>query len=156
MDNFLSGELEIREQTGREGTLYATVLQEGRAASNRRELFTPGSVTWAATGIEIMTEHLGAVEVRAQLVRHKDGVLSLTARATDGIRQAIADGKKYMSVEFKAMDSAVTNGGIREIRKAFILGAAMVSNPEYSMTYAELRGRQDIRAISERARAWLK
>ena len=145
-------EVEVREAEtpGREPTLHGTLIQEGRAASGgRRELFTPGSVEWPSAGVAIMTEHRGAVETRAQPIRQRDGRLTITARATDAIREAVKAGKRYMSVEFKAVEERVTQGGVREVLKALVSGAALVADPEYDVTVAELRKR------SPRRRLWL-
>ena len=155
-DTLYSGELEVRETAGREPTLVGVMLVEGRAASQRKELFTLGSVEWPSNGIAIRTEHLAAEETRAQVFRGKDGTLTVKARATEGIRKAVAAGKSYLSVEFQSLRESKTRGGIREIQSAIVSGAALVSTPEYTQTYAELRSVQDIRAISEKAAAWLR
>ena len=132
-------EIELRETQGREPELHGIILQEGRAASRRSEIFAPGSVSWPANGIEIRAVHKGATESRAHPVRGSDGTLSIRARATDALREAIQAGKKYMSVEFSAIEQRNTEGGIREITRAMVFGAALVSSPEYLQTAAELR-----------------
>ena len=136
-------EVEIREgRPGREGTLHGVMLTEGRAASERKELFVPGSVEWPSNGVAILTEHRGAVETRGQVVRGRDGALALTARATDAIRAAVKAGKRYMSVEFRALKENRTRGGIREIERAFVDAAALTASPEYTQTGAELRSKR--------------
>lgn len=130
-------EVELRAE---QQEFFGVMLTEGRAARNLRELFAPGSVTWPSTGVAILTEHLGEPEVRAHPVRTRSGELQLQGQATDGIRQAIAAGKRYMSVEFKSLRETVTAGGIREITSALVDAAALVSSPEYSQTAAEVRG----------------
>ena len=135
-----SFEIELRE-TGREPELHGIVLQEGRAASERREIFTLGSVRWPSEGIEIMPEHRGSVESRAHPIRESDGRLTIRARATDALRAAVQAGKRYMSVEFHALEQRTTAGGIREITRALVTGAALVANPEYDMTAAEVRNK---------------
>ena len=143
-----SFEIELRETEGREPMLHGTILQEGRAASERREIFAPGSVRWPGTGIEIMPEHRGTVESRAHPIRSDTGELSITARATDALQKAVAAGKRYMSVEFVSLEERTTPGGVREILKAMVYGAALCSVPEYDMTAAELRNKN-------RRKAWL-
>ena len=144
-----SFEVEVREssQAGYEPTLTGTILQEGRAASERREVFAPGSVEWPSEGVAVLTEHRGAMEVRAQPVRHRDGQITITARATDAIRAAVSAGKRYMSVEFQSIEERTTKGGIREVMRALVSAAALVASPEYDMTTAEVR--------STRRRLWL-
>ena len=138
-------EVEVREADtpGYEPTLRGVMLQEGRAASGgRREVFTPGSVSWPHDGVEVLTEHRGQSEVRGQVVRERDGRLRITARATEGIREAVKAGKRFMSVEFQAVEERTTQGGVREILKALVSAAALVVSPEYDVTTAEVRKRE--------------
>ena len=147
-------EIEIREQSGKEPTLFGTMIQEGRASvGGLRELFAPGAIEWPSEGVGIMTEHRGAIEVRGQVIRHRDGKLTLTARATDKIRKAVADGKRFMSVEFQALKERTTAGGIREIERALVSNAALVRQPEYGQTAAEVRSQAA--DIKRRAGVWL-
>ena len=143
-------EVEIREgRPGYEPSLRGTMLTEGRAASGgRAEVFVPGSVEWPSEGVAILTEHRGTVEVRGQVVRQRDGKLTLTARATDAIKQAVAAGRKWMSVEFRALEERTTKGGVREVLRAFVPAAALVSSPEYDTTRAEVRSQK-------KRRVWL-
>ena len=129
--------IEVREK---KGELRGVIVQEGRAASGgRREVFAPGSVTWPAEGVAIRTAHLGDFETRVLPTRDKRGRIRIRARATDGIREAIRAGKRYMSVEFRALDERVTKGGVREILRALVEAAALVDDPEYDSTSAEVR-----------------
>ena len=132
-------EIEIRETEGREPMLHGIVIQEGRAASQRVELFAPGSIQWPAEGIDVLTEHRGAPESKAIPVRSSLGEISIQARATDKLREAVAAGKRFMSIEFNSLVEKRTQGGIREISSAFLKAAALVSSPEYTQTAAEVR-----------------
>ncbi|MDE2652551.1 MAG: hypothetical protein OXI71_01935 [Gemmatimonadota bacterium] len=121
--------------------LRGVMIQEGRAASGgRREVFTPGSVEWPAEGVGILLAHRGAPEIRAAAVREADGRIVVTGPATDAIREAVEGGRKYMSVEFHALQERTTKGGVREILRAFVPDAALVHEPEYDVTTAEVRG----------------
>ena len=132
-------EVELRD-AGDGPQLYGCIIQEGRAASGgRAEVFAPGAVEWPAEGVGILTEHRGRPEVRAMPERGADGRISVTATATDTIRQAVAAGKKYMSVEFASLSERTTKGGVREILRAFVPDVALVLRPEYDVTSAELR-----------------
>ena len=131
--------VELREVEGRDREIIGTILQEGRAASQRRELFAPGSIEWPTEGIAILAEHRGSVESRALPIRERDGRLTIKARATDALREAVQSGKRFLSVEFHALSEKTTAGGIREIRSALVSAAALVASPEYDMTVAEVR-----------------
>ena len=140
-----SFEVEVRqaEQEGYEPSLVAVMLTEGRAASGgRAEVFAPLSVTWPGNGIGVLLRHRGPVEVRAQVTRQRNGELSLRARATDAIRAAVDAGRKFMSVEFRALEERTTKAGVREILSAFVPRAALVDRPEYDVTSAEVRSEE--------------
>ncbi|MDE2783790.1 MAG: hypothetical protein OXK77_12605 [Gemmatimonadota bacterium] len=122
--------------------LHGTLIQEGRAASGgRREVFTPGSVEWPSAGVGILTAHRTVPEVRAIPVRESDGKITVKAPATPAIREAVEGGRKFMSVEFHALEERTTKGGVREVLRAFVPDAALVDAPEYDSTSAEVRRR---------------
>lgn len=142
-------EIEIRQEANREPTLHGVMLTEGRAASGgRKEVFAPGSVSWPSEGVEIAPSHKAASESRAHPVRGGNGELRITARATEALRSAVQAGAKFMSVEFHALEERTTEGGVREILRCLVMRAALVSNPEYDTTAAELRNKK-------RPRVWL-
>ena len=138
--------VEIRET---DGMIVGTMVTEGRAASGgRRELFTPGSVSWPATGVGILPAHFADPEVRAFPSRGSDGAITLRAKATKLLREAVAAGRRWMSVEFVALEERTTKGGVREILSAIVPAVALTNDPEYDSTAAELRSRK-------RRRVWL-
>ena len=102
-------------------------------------MFAPGSVQWAVDGIDLLPKHLAAVEVKAIPKRQADGRISIRAAATDALKKAYAEGRRYLSVEFHSLREVRTRGGIREIQKAMVIAAAMVNKPEYNMARAEIR-----------------
>ena len=139
--------VEVREE-GNE--LHGVLVQEGRAASGgRSELFAPGSISWPADGVGILTEHRGEPETRAFPHRDALGRINVRAQATAAIKDAIAAGKKFMSVEFRALEERTTKAGVREILSAYVAAAALVASPEYDVTAAEVRER------GTRRRLWL-
>ena len=137
----VSGAVELRAaQDGDGEQLYATLITEGRAASGgRAELFTPGSAEWPTKGVGILTMHRGTVEARAIPDRQPDGRITVVTPATPAIREAVQGGRDRMSVEFHALEERTTKGGVREVLKGFIMRAALVDNPEYDTTAAEVR-----------------
>ena len=148
-------EIEIREELGREPMLRGVIIQEGRAATSVAEIFAPNSIEWPSEGIAVRTVHLGRIEARGQVVRHRDGRLALTARANAAIQQAFADGKRFLSLEFLPLDEKRTRGGIREIGRAFMIGASMVFRPEYDMAQAEVRSKVVSGLSREEVLRWL-
>ncbi|MDE0338421.1 MAG: hypothetical protein OXI80_12180, partial [Caldilineaceae bacterium] len=125
--------------------LHGVVLAEGRAATGgRAELFAPGAVTWPPDGIGIAVEHHGRAEVRAVPTRDAEGRIRVQAPATPAIFQAVQSGRRWLSVEFYSLREARTAGGVREIQRALVDQAALVSHPEYAHAQAEVRARRRV------------
>ena len=78
--------------------------------------------------------------------RAADGSLRIETRATPAILTAY-ETRKFFSVEFHAISEVRTKAGVREITRALVDAAAMVSSPEYSQATAEVR--------ATRRRIWL-
>ena len=129
--------LEIRESDEGEH-LTGVVVQEGRAGTVRKEIFSPQSLTWPSEGVPIRTEHLKGEVGRAVPTRHPGGEIRIRLKATPEIRSAYQAGKKFLSAEFFALRES-RSAGIREIESALLSGAAMVSSPEYKQATAEIR-----------------
>ena len=139
--------VEIREAT--DGPfLHATIVQEGRSASQRFELFAPLSIIWPSDGVAILTEHRGREVGRAIPSRQPNGEIRISAKATPEIRAAFTS-KRFMSVEFTSLAETRTAAGVREIARAFVDAAAMTNNPEYVQATAEVRSK------GARRRFWL-
>ena len=132
--------VELREAS--EGPLLrGVVLQEGRAAQGgRAEVFAPLACCWPSNGIALLAEHRGSELARAVPTRDADGSLRIETRATPAILEAFAT-RKYFSVEFHALQEVRTAGGVREITRALVDAAALVSTPEYLQASAEIRDR---------------
>ena len=138
--------VEIRESaTG--PVLHGVLIQEGRAASARAEVFAPLSLVWASTGIAIRAKHLGMEDSRAIPTREANGEIRIAAPASAAIVAAFNEGRRFLSIEFHALQETRSKSGVREIQQAFLPGAALVSSPEYSQATAEVRAR--------RRRVWL-
>ena len=121
--------------------LRGTVLQEGRAAhGGRAEVFAPLSVVWPSDGINLLSGHRGAELARAVPTRDADGSPRIETPATPAILEAYAT-RKFFSVEFHAISEVRTKAGVREITRALVDAAALVSSPEYSQATAEIRAR---------------
>ena len=126
-DRALCAVFELREDGG---NLHGVMLQEGRAAKGgRAEVFAPGSVEWPSQGVAIIDGHKGPELARAIPDRSETGELRVTATATDAIRAAIQSGRRYMSIEFRALAESRTAAGVREITRAIVHSAALVASP---------------------------
>lgn len=138
--------IELREQEGRQPMLDGVMIQEGRAATGgRREVFAPGSIEWPGQGVGIATEHRGEIATRGHVVRERDGKLRVTALATEPILAAYRKGKQFLSVEVAIVSERLTQGGVREILRAVVPSAALVSNPEYDTATVAIRSAEDDR-----------
>ena len=133
--------VEIREADNGP-VLHGVLIQEGRAASVRAEVFAPLSLVWASDGISIRAKHLGAEDSRAIPTRETNGEIRIAAPASAAIVAAFNEGRKFLSIEFHAVQETRSKSGVREIQKAYLPGAAMVSDPEYKMATAEIRSTQ--------------
>ena len=130
--------------------LRGVVLAEGRAATGgRAELFTPGSCVWAPDGIDVLLEHRGragrAGSCRLEKVTRsgspcRPGRTMFAARPGSGARGS-------SRIEFHALAEVRTAGGVREVQRAYLSGAALTDDPEYGQARAEVRTR--------RRRLWL-
>ena len=134
------GAAEIRAAEDGTPRFRGVMLQEGRAATGgRREVFAPGSAEWPSGGVGILLAHRETPAMRAAASRESDGRIIVEGDAIPEIREAVEGGRKYMSVEFHALQERTTKGGVREILRAFIPDAALVDAPEYDSTSAEVR-----------------
>ena len=105
------------------------------------EVFAPLSVVWPSDGIALLGEHRGPELARAVPTREANGALRIETPATPAILAAFAT-RKFFSVEFHAISEVRTKAGVREITRALVDAAAMVSSPEYSQATAEVRSTQ--------------
>ena len=130
-------QIEIRQEANE---LRGVLIQEGRAASGgRKEVWIPGAVEWLDSGVEILPEHKGTVETRAIPERQADGRITVVAALTDRLRNAWNAGRKFLSVEFHALEERTVRGGVREVQRALVTAGALVPNPEYDVATTELR-----------------
>ena len=137
----MSAEIEIREVEG-VPRLHATMIQEGRIASGLPELFAPNSILWGSEGVAVRVGHGSPVELRALPVRLPDGRVQISAKATEGLLEAVRAGKRGMSVEFYSLKESRNKSGVREIQSAYLEGVALVKSPEYQQGRAEIRSKR--------------
>ena len=131
-------------------TLQAVIVQEGRQASGgRSESFAPNSIEWPANGILVRPAHRESTDARAIPKREADGRITISAPLTPALRAAWDAGRRYMSIEFHALQERKVASGAREVLRAMVIAGALVERPEYDTATAELRG-----ATPRRKRYW--
>ena len=137
----LCAPIELREsETG--PMLHGVLIQEGRAASVRREVFAPLSLVWGHEGVAVRAEHRGVEVTRAIPTRESNGEIRIATPAPPEIVAAFNEGRKFLSIEFHAVQESRNASGVREIQQAFLPGVALCADPEYTQARAEVRKRQ--------------
>ena len=93
--------------------LHGVVLQEGRAAQTRAEVFSPLSVIWPSAGIGLLGAHHGPELARAIPTRAANGEIRIAAHASAEILAAY-ETRKFFSVEFfSSARSELSQGSAR-------------------------------------------
>ena len=146
--------VELREDLTRQspGRLVGTVLTYCEMASDRREIFETGALTWPADGVTLNRQHQrGAPIMRVTPEVRGDAIvidvpLPDTAAGRDAAAEVRAGLFKGLSVEFRAIKDAYRNG-IRYIEAAGLWAVGLVDSPSYAGSVAEVR--------TKRRRVWL-
>ena len=127
------------------GRLVGTLMKYGeRAARGRSEVFEPGSLTWPADGIVIERVHRAGSPIMRVHPIERDGAVIVDAALPDSVAgrdaaREIREGLfRHLSVEFRAALQTY-QGGVRRIKRAALLAAALVTNPEYAGARVEVR-----------------
>ena len=135
--------IELRAATDSPGRIVGTILQMGRVAGDRREVFTPGSVEWPSNGIRLLAEHRGRQVMRVQPTVdgseiRLDSPLPDTALGREVASEIRSGRKRGLSIEFVSTSEA-TVAGVREVRAALVDAAAVVASPAYDQARVEVR-----------------
>ena len=137
------------------GRIVGTLIEYETRASDRPEVFADGALRWDDGGVILNEQHNRAapilrftptVEGRSVLL---DAPLPDTQRGRDAATM-IRDGTmRGLSVEFRATEEG-RRAGMREVRSATLLGAALVDDPSY-------KGSLEVRERGKRRgrRIWL-
>lgn len=146
--------IECRADPGRTspGRIAGTLIEQGRVAADRREIFAPGALAWPTNGIRLLAEHRGRQVLRFQPIEDGttlriDEPLPDTALGREVAAEIRAGRKRAMSIEFMAGDEETIHG-IREVRAAVCDAAALVTEGAYSQATVEVREKT-------RRRLWL-
>ena len=90
----LSCSVELRE--AKDGPMLRGILiQEGRVASERKEIFAPLSLVWASDGIALRAKHLGVEDSRAIPTREANGEIRIAAPASAALVAAFNEGRRF-------------------------------------------------------------
>ena len=130
------------------GMLTGTLLTYGERARDRAERFMHGAAQWLDGGFLVNEQHDRTRNV-VRVVPYVDGnelkiatPLPNTSRGRDAainIREGVYTG---LSVEFPPQSVIARNvGGVREIRSALIVGAALVDLASYAGSTVDVRER---------------
>ena len=140
--------VELREATAdTPARLTGVLLPIGRVAIDRQEIFTPGSVTFPASGVRLLLEHRGREIMRFTPVENVaagewriDAALPDTPEGREAAALVQSGQRKGLSVEFFALaDKRVSQ--VREIRSAFVDATALCREGCYDQARVELRSK---------------
>ena len=135
--------IELRADDSRQspGRIVGTLITYGQRAEDRPEMFADGALRWGERGVILNMQHDRAQPVMrfTPTVEGKEvrinAALPDTTRGRD-LAVMVRDGTfGGLSVEFRAVDEGMA-GGVREIRSAELVGAAVVDSSSYPTTVA--------------------
>ena len=141
-----SAAIELRAAGDSPGRIVGTLIETGRIAGDRREVFAPGSIGWPSEGVRLLAEHRGREVMTFQPVA--DGAaLRINAALPDTAlgREVAAEfrsrRKGALSIEFYATQEAQVQG-VREVRGALMDAAAVAAAGAYDQARVEVRQRR--------------
>lgn len=146
MKRELRSKVALLESRGTVGRIVGTIIETGRVASDRREVFTSNAVKFPSEGIQLLRGHGGDVvmdfmpKVEGAEIRI-DEILpdtSLGRKVRDEVRSG---SRSSLSVEMHVLEEGSVSG-VREVRSAIVLAAALVEAGSYSQAIAEIRHRK--------------
>ena len=145
MKRELRSTVALVEQRGTVGRIVGTIIEEGRVASDRREVFTNGSVKFPHEGVQLLRGHHGE-EVLTFLPKHDGSEIRIDEPLPDTIlgrkiRAEVKSGRNSLSVEFHSLEEGIVSG-VREVRSALVEAVALVEAGSYSQARAEVRARK--------------
>ncbi len=148
--------VEVREDEDRlsPGRIVGTLLRYGEVASDRKELFEAGALSWPDGGIVLNRQHsrkspvmrvLPTVQGNSVVI---DAQLPDTTAGRDIAAEMKADPPLFtgLSIEFRSIKQSF-EGGLRKIAKAALSAAALVDSPSYSGSAVELRSGEKRRLV---------
>ena len=157
MNNF-TVPIECRSDESREGPgrIVGTLLETGRVAADRQEVFVPGAAIFPSTGVELLRGHRGeAIMTFDPIVDGAsvriDAPLPDTALGRQVAAEVRSGERSALSIEFVSLDEARVQGRSRTAIGAHPRrGAGSGTWKSYTQARAEVRSR-----AGRRRRAWL-
>ena len=146
MKRELRASVQLLEERGSVGRIVGTIIEEGRIAGDRKEIFVPGSVKWPAGGVQLLRGHAGG-EVLTFLPKHDgakiivDEELPNTILARKVRAEVKSGSRSSLSVEFHSLEEGEVSG-VREVRSALVEAVALVAAGSYQQARAEVRERK--------------
>ena len=135
-----------RESAGR---IVGTLLRYEEVASDRKEIFARGALTWPDAGIVLNEQHNRQAPV-LRTIPFLDGdsvmidaAVPSTQRGRDCLTNIREGVYTSLSVEFKSRSEG-RRGNLREIRSAFLGSAALVDAGSYAGSKVEVRAKTDV------------
>ena len=133
------------------GRIVGTLIETGRVASDRREVFAPGSIKWPHNGMSLLERHHGQPVMRFQPIEDGaalriDAPLPDTALGRQVAAEIRSGARSDLSIEFFANDESDVSG-VREIRSALVDAVALAD----SGTRVYEQARAEVRAKAARA-----
>ena len=130
------------------GRIVGTLITYGQRANDRPEVFADGALRWDDAGVILNEQHnrqapimrfVPTVEGREVRI---DAPLPDTARGRDAATMIRNGTMRGLSIEFRALDEG-QRAGLREVRAAELIGAALVDDASYKgqLEVRERRGR---------------
>ena len=142
--------IEVREDDSRlsPGRIVGTLITYSQKASDRAEMFLPGSLSWPESGIVLNRQHSRkspVIRILPQVVGDRvviDAALPDTTAGRDIAAEMRADPPLFtgLSIEFRSIKQRF-EGGVRKIAKAALSAAAIVDSPSYSGSAVEVRAK---------------
>ncbi len=135
--------IELRAERTSPGRVTGVLIEMGRVAGDRREVFTPGSVRFPSNGLRLLAEHRGRMVGRFEPITDGSQIrIDYQLPDTELGREVageIRSGRKAgLSVEFFPTEESTVQG-VREVRGALIDAAAVVADPAYKQARVEVR-----------------
>ena len=149
--------IELRADDSRQspGRIVGTLITYGQRASDRPEVFADGALRWDDGGVILNEQHNRQAPIMRFLPvvdgaeLRIDAPLPDTQRGRDAATMVRNGTFTGLSVEFRALEEGKRDG-VREVREARLLGAALVDDASYKGSL-EVRQRNRRR----RRRVWL-